>query len=744
MYAMLRLCNLLLLFVATDSKRLVIEPSGHNALGWFDDAMFGVGPTQPQPIEIIVRLRENQNGMEHVRRVAHTVSDPSHPTYGQYLTRDQINTLTAPNPKDIASLRLWIQTTNNACALQQETPIVYRVTCNGIPAAEKLFQTSIRRLRHLQTQQTAWRAGNYAIPEAIFTVFGLHGLPAPSKLTPTAAPPTARNVTPRVILDTYYAGNRITVAPNTTNKQAVVSFGAELMNANDLVQFFSTYVPDSKPGIDDTVSKFVGDPGTGTTGTIEATLDIQYIMGVAKGVPTEFWRFTHPISFCGQMHNFTTTLLNSPSPPLVTSVSYGWQSNLSTLACLETDVAAVERDLIKIAAKGQTVVVASGDWGRGSGGGQNSKCTQPFNNIASTFLTGEIRRPPFPTHGPSDCCAYAAGSAFSYEGPDPNVQCTLHPGTADQTLFNGTVFRSAPVPYQPGVKPAAFCCIDFGYIGKIFPLAGWNYIPNPNMSSTPPSAPASPGNCVLLTSITGKYTSKIAGVHSGGPLPGGTCSIFSTVNGSRVQKNATSRLASFLPLWASWPATSPWVTSVGATKFIHDQDSNDDTQMATLQFGSGGGFSSGTHENGYAWQRDAVEAYVQNIPQLDPFPPKSAYNATARATPDVSSLGEGYQIIMNGATKSIYGTSAASPAFAGLISLLNEKRLQEGKPPLGFLNTWLYGLSKECKDGLTDVLKGTNAIDLHGVPERYGWNCTEGWDAASGLGTPNISVLMNC
>ena len=518
------------------------------------------------------------------------------------------------------------------------------------------------------------------------------------------------------------------------------------MNANDLVQFFSTYVPDSKPGIDDTVSKFVGDPGTSTTGTGEATLDIQYIMGVAKGVPTEFWRFAHPISVCGQIHNFTTTLLNSPSPPLVTSVSYGLQSNLSMLGCLETDVAAVENDLIKIAAKGQAVVVASGDWGSGSGGGQGNICTLPFKNIKSTFLTGEIIGRPFPTDGPNDCCAYAAGSAFSYEGPDPNIQCTLHPGTADQTLFNGTVLISVPVPYQPTVNPAAFCCIEFGgLVKKKFPLAGWNYIPNPNMSSTPPSAPASPGNCVLLTSITGKYTSKIAGVHRGGPLSdSGTCSIFSTVNGSRVQKNATSRLNSFLPLWASWPATSPWVTSVGATKFIHDQDSNDDTQMASSQFGSGGGFSSGTHENGYAWQRDAVDAYVQNIPQLDPFPPKSAYNATARATPDVSSLGEGYQIVMNGATKTIGGTSASAPAFAGLISLLNEKRLQEGKPPLGFLNTWLYGLSKECKDGLTDVLKGTNAIALHGVPERYGWNCTEGWDAATGLGTPNISVLMNC
>ena len=752
------LCHLCLFFVATHATRVVLEPSGYNTLGWYDDELIPTAdaPDQSPPMEFIVRLKENKHGMERVRQIATDVSNPLHSKYGQYVTRGQITAMTAPSSTHIESLQRWVQTTHNACALQQETTIVYKVTCNDVPAAEALLQTSIRQLRHVDTQQVVLRAGNYVIPDAIFTVFGLHGIPTPPKPTPPSSPvaslspTTPRNVTPSVILKTYNADHHIKIAPNTTNTQAVVSFSTQLMNAKDLVQFFQTYVPDSTPGIDDTVSKFVGDPGTGAIGTSEATLDIQYMMGVATGVPTEFWKFAHPVSFCGQLHNFTTTLLDSKAPPLVTSVSYGWQSDLSAMGCVETDIAAVENDFIKIAARGLTVVVASGDWGSGSGGGQAGLCRLASNNIVATFFTGEIDRPPFPTNGPNDCCTYATGSAFSYEGADPNLQCILHPGMADQTLFNGTVLVSVPVPYQPSVNPAAFCCIEFSIMGAKYPLAGWNYIPTQNVSSAASSAsgsPGSPGNCVLLTSITGNYTSKIAGVSNGGPLPGGSCTIFKSVNGSKVQKNATSRSNSELPLWASWPAVSPWVTSVGSTKFIHDEDHNDDTQMATSQFGSGGGFSSfssQTNDTGYEWQRAAVDAYVQHIPLLSPFPPKSAYNSTARATPDVSSLGEGYQIIMNGKTMTIGGTSAAAPAFAGLISLLNEKKLQQGEPTLGFLNPWLYGLSKQCKDGLTDVLAGTNAIDLHGVAEKYGWNATEGWDAATGLGTPNVSALMDC
>lgn len=41
-------------------------------------------------------------------------------------------------------------------------------------------------------------------------------------------------------------------------------------------------------------------------------------------------------------------------------------------------------------------------------------------------------------------------------------------------------------------------------------------------------------------------------------------------------------------------------------------------------------------------------------------------------------------------TKPEDGTSASAPIFAGVVSLLNDARLNAGKSPLGFLNPMLY------------------------------------------------------
>ena len=78
------------------------------------------------------------------------------------------------------------------------------------------------------------------------------------------------------------------------------------MNDSDLTEFFKNYVPKAASG-DEKVYKFVGDPGEGSPGT-EASLDIQYIMGVAPGVKTEFWYFAGS-DFCGDLKNWTGMLL---------------------------------------------------------------------------------------------------------------------------------------------------------------------------------------------------------------------------------------------------------------------------------------------------------------------------------------------------------------------------------------------------------------------------------------------------
>jgi tripeptidyl-peptidase-1 len=72
-----------------------------------------------------------------------------------------------------------------------------------------------------------------------------------------------------------------------------------------------------------------------------------------------------------------------------------------------------------------------------------------------------------------------------------------------------------------------------------------------------------------------------------------------------------------------------------------------------------------------------------------------------------------------------------------LISLLNEQRFAKNMPAMGFLNPFLY----KNADCFTDIVKGTNAIGRGGQQLKYGYAAAEGWDAATGLGTPVFSKL---
>lgn len=135
-------------------------------------------------------------------------------------------------------------------------------------------------------------------------------------------------------------------------------------------------------------------------------------------------------------------------------------------------------------------------------------------------------------------------------------------------------------------------------------------------------------------------------------------------------------------------------------------------------------------------QKAATAAYLAKAPEL---PPTGSFPRGGRGTPDVSALGEGYQTLINGKLESVGGTSASAPAFAAMVSLLNEARLAAGKPAMGYLNPFLY----QNPEAFTDVTMGTNAINrADGSPLLYGYNCTQGWDPVTGLGTPKFQSLL--
>lgn len=78
-----------------------------------------------------------------------------------------------------------------------------------------------------------------------------------------------------------------------------------------------------------------------------------------------------------------------------------------------------------------------------------------------------------------------------------------------------------------------------------------------------------------------------------------------------------------------------------------------------------------------------------------------------------------------------------------MVTLWNDRRLNAGKPPLGFLNPLLYQLAAQHPEAFQDIEQGdTRAGNGFGsVVCQAGFEAGPGWDAATGLGSPHFAHL---
>ncbi len=108
------------------------------------------------------------------------------------------------------------------------------------------------------------------------------------------------------------------------------------------------------------------------------------------------------------------------------------------------------------------------------------------------------------------------------------------------------------------------------------------------------------------------------------------------------------------------------------------------------------------------------------------------------------------------------GTSASAPVFSAMVTLWNDMRITYGQAPMGFIAPFLYQIWADHPEAFNDVVTGNNAShygvyiitnhiqaccsghvigDLHCCSEYFA--ATPGWDAVSGLGSPNFGVIAN-
>lgn len=210
------------------------------------------------------------------------------------------------------------------------------------------------------------------------------------------------------------------------------------------------------------------------------------------------------------------------------------------------------------------------------------------------------------------------------------------------------------------------------------------------------------------------------------------------------------------PFEPTFPASSPYVTAVGATVAMQRPSpvcGNKDVLCAGgeraassdlgLEATSGGGFS--IYSETPAYQQAAVARYLSSY--ASELPPAAFYSAGKRGYPDVAAVGAGCEMVPTGSAgelSRVDGTSCSAPIVAGIVSLVNSQLLDRGKAPMGFLNPLLYRMAADHPEAFNDVTVGRNdCLDDRRKCCEHGWPAKKGWDPVTGLGTINYPFFLS-
>ncbi len=204
------------------------------------------------------------------------------------------------------------------------------------------------------------------------------------------------------------------------------------------------------------------------------------------------------------------------------------------------------------------------------------------------------------------------------------------------------------------------------------------------------------------------------------------------------------------------PASVPEVTAVGGTEFnegslTYWSASNGPYGGSALSYIPEVSWNDTVANGSLAASSGGLSAYYKKPTwQTGPGVP----NDGARDVPDISlnasDVHDAYVVVTGGQAVGIGGTSASSPALAGILAVLNQFLVAnkvQAKAGLGNINPKLYNLAAGTSGSIHDVIGGNNIVPCQSgtqdcVNGSFGYTAGKGYDLVTGLGSVDAYTLI--
>ncbi|KAF7294544.1 Subtilisin-like protein [Mycena indigotica] len=355
-------------------------------------APFGFMVKGAAPSEEVLNLRINlvQNDLAGLESAVLAAATPSSPTYGQWLSKEQVEAFSRPTDETTAAVNQWLSDNGiDSTPLSASGDwISIRVP---VSKANELLNADFNVFTHAASGVDSIRTLEYSLPASlqnhIKVVTPTTSFAAPRRSGPVfqaakiqeraTVPSSCKNTMTPTCLQALYS-IPTTAATNKTGSIGVAGFDDQFANQADLTQFLKAQRTDMSSSTAFTLTSVDGGTNSQTRSQagVEADLDIQYTVGLATGVPVTF------VSVGTQTKDgadegfldIITALIAESAPPQVLTTSYGFNTEASLSKSLTF---AMCDSYMQLASRGVSILFASGDGGVAATPGESCN-NKPF------------------------------------------------------------------------------------------------------------------------------------------------------------------------------------------------------------------------------------------------------------------------------------------------------------------------------------------------------------------------------